>query len=104
MVTSFSNLDVATGVLTTGEVETFQPSPGQTGFFSSPVLDGSILLDIVSSNPATFVSTPQPDGTTITTFNGFVGTGHFAVPEPPSIVALAAGLLGLASVLRRSQR
>lgn len=105
MVTSFSNLDVTNGVLTAGEVETFHPSPGQTGFFSSPPLDGSIFLDIFSSNPATFVSTPQPDGTTITTFNGFVDTGQFvAAPEPGSIGLLAVGLLGLVPLLRRSRQ
>jgi hypothetical protein len=104
MVTSFSNLDVTNGVLTAGEVETFHPSPGQTGFFSSPLLNGSIFLDILASNPATFVSTPQPDGTTIATFNGFTSTAQFVVPEPGSIGLLGAGLLGLAPLLRRSRQ
>ena len=104
MVTSFSNLDVTTGVLTAGEVETFRPSAGQTGFFSSPLLDGSTFLDILASNPAMFVSTPQPDGTTITTFNGFTGTAQFVVPEPGSIGLLGAGLLGLVPLLRRARQ
>ena len=96
LVSSSAFLNVVTGVLDADEVVTFNPSSGQAGFFSG----GSSLLDIFSSNPANFVTTPQPDGTAITTFNGFTSTAQF-VPEPSSAPLLLVGLLGLLPLLRR---
>jgi PEP-CTERM motif len=100
MVTSSSDLDLASGVLTIQSVVTFLPSPGETGFFSG----GSGLLDIFSANPANLVMfPPQADGTTITLFNGFTSTAQF-VPEPGSIALLGVGLLGLVVLSKRSGR
>jgi hypothetical protein len=87
----FLNLTTTPPTLDGDLLGTFIPAVGQAGFFQG----GSGLLRDFASNPATLLTmTPQPDGTTITNFNGYVGTVQF-VPEPGSIGLLGTGLLGL---------
>ena len=103
LVTASTFLDVVSGVLTAKDTSAFRPASGEAGFFSSPPLDGSFLLERFNSNLATFVTTPQPDGTSIVTFNGFTGTIQL-VPEPGSMLLLSSGLIALLPSLRRGRR
>ena len=100
LVTASTFLDVVSGVLTAKDTSAFQSASSETGFFSSPPFDGSVLLERFNSNLATFVTTPQPDGTSIVTFNGFTGTIQ-PVPEPGSVLLLSASFLGLLAFRRR---
>ncbi len=96
-----ASVDPVAGTLNGETLYTFSPAAGQAGFFLSPLLDGANLLDLFTSNPlAGIITTPQPDGTVVTTINGFTGTGQF-VPEPGSMMLLGAGLIGFAPFLRR---
>jgi hypothetical protein len=103
VVFASSNLDLATNVLDVHFVDTITPAPGQAGFFQSPVLDGSIFLDLFFSQPFDFDMSTLPDGTPITTFNGLPDTARLVAPEPASLALLGTGLLGLLT-LRRSHR
>ena len=93
MLKGSSNLDVATGVLTTRLLETFLASPGESGFFLSPALGGSVRLQQTLQMFADLVMTTLPDGTPITLFNGFTSTAQL-VPEPASIAAARGGSAG----------
>ena len=104
VVFASSNLDLATNVLDVHFVDTITPAPGQAGFFQSPVLDGSIFLDLFFSQPFDFDMSMLPDGTPITTFNGLPDTARLVAPEPASIALLGTGLLGLLTLSRRSRR
>jgi hypothetical protein len=104
IVFASSNLDLATNVLDVHFVDTITPAPGQAGFFQSPVLDGSIFLDLFFSQPFDFDMATLPDGTPVTTFNGLPDTARLVAPEPASIALLGTGLLGLLTLSRRSRR
>ena len=105
MATASATLDLSTGKRDVPDLVTFAPAAGQTGFFLSPALDGSVLLEFLASSLPDFVNTIEPDGTLITIFNNSVSSAQFVpAPEPGSILLLVAGLLGLAPLLRRSRQ
>ncbi len=105
MATASATLDLSTGMRDVPDLVTFAPAAGQAGFFLSPALDGSVLLEFLASSLPVFVNATLPDGTLITIFNNSVSSAQFVpAPEPGSIGLLAAGLLGLAPLLRRSRR
>jgi hypothetical protein len=86
----------ATGVRNAHFIETFAIAPGESGFFGTPPLDGSALLDIrLTTNPDTFTLAPEGDF-----INGAFGTAQF-VPEPGSMVLLCSAVAGLLIVRRR---
>jgi len=87
-------------------LQTFTPEAGQSGFFVSPALDGSVLLESINTIFGTLVVTPQPDGTAITTIDGgSFNTSQFVVtPEPASMALLSTAFGGLLMMRRRKVR
>ena len=84
-------------------IQTFTPAAGQSGFFDSPTLDGSVLLRSINTIFGNLIVTSQPDGTSITTIDGdgFSTSQFVAAPEPASLALLGTALGALVLMRRR---
>jgi hypothetical protein len=88
-----ASLDLAAGTRTTRFTDTYAANAGENGFFVAPGTSGLVQFVNVSGLTA-LVNTPGPNGTTIQTVTGGIGTAQL-VPEPMSVLMLGTTLLGL---------
>jgi hypothetical protein len=84
-------------------VMTFLPSPGEEGFFVSPVITAHTMLNATLFNTSSSRVPGSWSGGTYVTVNEGYGVADFTVPEPATIGLLGTGLLGLLA-LRRGRR
>jgi hypothetical protein len=96
MISASLAFNPATGVRSAHFLESLEPAPGQSGFFVDSVEGIEIFL---TTPPSAFLASPQPDGTTIITVNGGVGTATLQVPvlvpEPSTLMLILGGLIAL---------
>ena len=97
-LTGVASLDLTAGTRTTRFTDTYAANAGESGFFVAPGTSGFVQFVNVSGLTA-LVNTPGPNGTTIQTVAGGVGTAQL-VPEPMSVLILGTALLGLLALPR----
>ena len=81
----------------------FTPAPGEENFFGSPTTFTHLELEeILTTLPSQFTATtPDATGEYEIAVSGGSGDAQFLVSEPPSVLLLGCGLLGLGLLRRR---
>ncbi len=82
-------------------VETYTPSPGETGFSVSPTGPYVTIAETLTNTSTSRVAGTFTNGTGWITVNGGVGSASLAVPEPASMSLVGTELIALAALRRR---
>jgi hypothetical protein len=82
--------------------ETFLPTSSQAMAFLDPLGSHVQIEEFLFNTSTSRVAGTLPSGDTYVLVNGGLGTEDLLVPEPPSVLLLGCGLLGLGLVRRRN--
>jgi hypothetical protein len=87
-------------------VETFQPAPGEGGFFVSPVSPYQLIEEALTTPASSFQAIPDPNNPAFqwSVLNDGMATIDLTVLEPPSFLLLGVGLAGLAGLRLHKNR
>ena len=95
-----SSFVIQNGIASKYQLETFNPSPGEQGFFVNPI--NHMLIELFNTNtPTSREFFLQSDGSGITVVNGAIGSADILVPEPTSMLLLGGSMVCLGVVRRR---